>query len=376
MISTAHLNSLHVEKPAERGGATARRALLRQRSEQKLWPIGPNNAALAERRLALFRRADLHRIAKFRLDNGEILPRSTWIYAFAAILDSATKGWIRIESANKTKLIFWPGLDSESVKDCLREHDITPSEAELDAVFAKIKARKAPIGGVELGRMLNLMQIERLDPEVMAKNIRPIDKDDAEVAEERKAKKAARKRARRRAAGAVPRSEYESNSISRQRPWEAEGISRSTWYRRRKAEFGETGMGAHPSPKENCEPSHACSTVADGSGVQIARAIRRDDTTDSVSNSDDCGLYRKDVLHGCARIGDRRGQPRAGEEGFEVRQRVRDDDCPHEGGRRHSLVDCSRVFGCRGRRAGLEGRRFRHGSRVHEGGNLRAGWRI
>lgn len=31
----------------------------------------------------------------------------------------------------------------------------------------------------------------------------------------------------------LPRAEYESQSLSRRRPWEAEGISRATWYRRR-----------------------------------------------------------------------------------------------------------------------------------------------
>ncbi len=34
---------------------------------------------------------------------------------------------------------------------------------------------------------------------------------------------------------AEPRAEYEARSISRATPWIAEGISRSTWYRRRRA---------------------------------------------------------------------------------------------------------------------------------------------
>lgn len=42
-----------------------------------------------------------------------------------------------------------------------------------------------------------------------------------------------RDRARRRAAGAIERELYESNSLSRLKPWEQEGISRRTWYRRR-----------------------------------------------------------------------------------------------------------------------------------------------
>jgi hypothetical protein len=41
-------------------------------------------------------------------------------------------------------------------------------------------------------------------------------------------------RARRRK-GVKPRAQYEAASLSRQRPWEAQGISRRTWERRRKA---------------------------------------------------------------------------------------------------------------------------------------------
>lgn len=41
-----------------------------------------------------------------------------------------------------------------------------------------------------------------------------------------------RKAAIRRANGCMTRAEYEGNSLSRNKPWEAEGISRRTWYRR------------------------------------------------------------------------------------------------------------------------------------------------
>ena len=40
-------------------------------------------------------------------------------------------------------------------------------------------------------------------------------------------------RERQRRKGVIPREQYESRSLSRTRPWEAEGISRSTWERRR-----------------------------------------------------------------------------------------------------------------------------------------------
>ena len=44
-------------------------------------------------------------------------------------------------------------------------------------------------------------------------------------------------RCRRREAGVKSRAEYEAESLTRARPWEAEGVSRATWYRRR-----ETGV--------------------------------------------------------------------------------------------------------------------------------------
>ncbi len=40
---------------------------------------------------------------------------------------------------------------------------------------------------------------------------------------------------RRRDAGALPRQEYEARSLTRAKPWEAEGVSRRTWERRRAA---------------------------------------------------------------------------------------------------------------------------------------------
>jgi hypothetical protein len=57
----------------------------------------------------------------------------------------------------------------------------------------------------------------------------------AERTARRKAKARQRDEARRRTAGAETRAEYETNSLSKTRPWEAEGISRRTWERRRRA---------------------------------------------------------------------------------------------------------------------------------------------
>lgn len=48
----------------------------------------------------------------------------------------------------------------------------------------------------------------------------------------------ARERSRRRAGGAVPRSDYEAGSLAKRKPWETLGMSRATWYRTGKPEPG------------------------------------------------------------------------------------------------------------------------------------------
>jgi predicted DNA-binding transcriptional regulator AlpA len=42
---------------------------------------------------------------------------------------------------------------------------------------------------------------------------------------------------------AVPRAEYEANSITRAKPWEALGMSRATWYRKGKPMGPAEGSG-------------------------------------------------------------------------------------------------------------------------------------
>jgi hypothetical protein len=49
-----------------------------------------------------------------------------------------------------------------------------------------------------------------------------------------------RRRRKRAAAGCTPREQYEARSKARTRPWEAVGISKRTWYRRRQKQAGGT----------------------------------------------------------------------------------------------------------------------------------------
>lgn len=69
-----------------------------------------------------------------------------------------------------------------------------------------------------------------------------IDRGKAARTKRRKERDRKRKVVSRRAAGMRPRSAYEAGSIERAKPWTLEGVSRRTWYRRRKAD--DTGMDA------------------------------------------------------------------------------------------------------------------------------------
>ena len=78
--------------------------------------------------------------------------------------------------------------------------------------------------------------------------IRPCDISEEELAEHRKAQDRARKRRKR-----VPRPVYEANSLSKTKPWEQEGISRRSWYRRhRKAGTGPSAINS------SLERTHLC----------------------------------------------------------------------------------------------------------------------
>lgn len=70
---------------------------------------------------------------------------------------------------------------------------------------------------------------------------------------------------RRRARGARTREEYEANCLSRTRPWEAQGISRRTWERRRRERrlrAVASPSRATPTPTNDATPSTAISFLA------------------------------------------------------------------------------------------------------------------
>jgi hypothetical protein len=93
-----------------------------------------------------------------------------------------------------------------------------------------------------LGRMLGLTTAERTMLKI--RTIGPIDSTAAERKEARRIAGIERKRSSRRAAGVGPRPKSDGKSLNAQAPWRAEGINRSTWFRRRARDRNATSRAA------------------------------------------------------------------------------------------------------------------------------------
>lgn len=113
-------------------------------------------------------------------------------------------------------LDYWtPWLDLASRERLIRDATEHPLRWRADKIAWKLRVTAGE------RQALNLRTIGAID----------------ETRAERQAKarilKRERDQARRRAQGVKPRADYERNAIAKQAPWEAVGISRATWYRRR-----------------------------------------------------------------------------------------------------------------------------------------------
>ena len=87
--------------------------------------------------------------------------------------------------------------------------------------------------GREIGESLRLTNAER--EALKIRQFKPIDMTDEELAEQRKAKSRERRKRVRETSGRPSRETYLAKFESHQRPWEALGIHRRTWERRRAA---------------------------------------------------------------------------------------------------------------------------------------------
>ena len=103
-------------------------------------------------------------------------------------------------------------------------------EAYVQHVWGLDKYERTSTGR-EIGQRLGLTNVERERLKLWP--FKPIDATDEEIAERRKTRKRERLAQKRREKGIRTRADYLAGLASKPKPWEAEGVSRSNWYRKR-----------------------------------------------------------------------------------------------------------------------------------------------
>lgn len=164
--------------------------------------------------------------------------------------------------ADKGKVASDENLTGELAAWCA-EHTPLISDDMVIAIAIEAMARPELENKIALGCRIMLTATER--EALSIGTIRPCDLTPAQFelarTEKRRVRNRALQTAKRRKAGAAPREHYLAQSRSRTRPWETEGISRATYYRklaRERARPRETG----PSPtKLTTGRTRTCLTV-------------------------------------------------------------------------------------------------------------------
>jgi hypothetical protein len=127
-----------------------------------------------------------------------------------------------------------PTHGPEKMRNTIETRADWMAEDEMEMIIgdlARLDSRYSRLCPDELREKLWITTADR--ERLKAWNVPPCDKSKEELAIYNKAKRNAQRRERRREAGIQPRADYEARSISRLKPWESEGVSRATWYRRR-----------------------------------------------------------------------------------------------------------------------------------------------
>jgi hypothetical protein len=227
-LKRADLQRLH----AEREKASARRG----RRLGTLPPANFNFATLAEGRLT-----DLQRLLEYRFTG--VLPagqRDEWLFCAAvnmaylvpaealprelAVLAEQVAGWGERETSARMSAVQQRAKRAALGERIMyRDKKVDPRyRLRTDTIIARLGITK---------------------DEMIGANLRHLVSKDIKQARER-----ARGECRRRRAGANDRRSYEANSLSQLRPWDAEGVSRRTWERRRrKGNVSATLSVASPS---------------------------------------------------------------------------------------------------------------------------------
>ncbi|WP_306131682.1 hypothetical protein [Roseivivax marinus] len=181
--------------------------------------------------------AVLRDLERLRIAWGGLVPegsRNTWLHLYATCLSHTSEPTDIARRVEDMAAVATPGLPRSEVAPIVKlavRHASLPAarSPRLDGRYHYSGATLAELLGVT-AEAANTLGLEQIMPKA-----------------ERARRKTDRECARRRAAGALPRDEWlEKNSCARRKPWVDMGISKSTFYRRRRA--GELVDAVQPPP--------------------------------------------------------------------------------------------------------------------------------
>lgn len=176
-------------------------------------------------------------------------------------------------------LSFTPqGCDHETMTRLAGQCGIAVDEAVAMAAIHRVDALRAAKGkayrllcGLAAARLLGVTAEERWQCSI--RTMKAVDETPAEAAarrkQERREYERERSRCRRRDGGATAR----SDSVTRRRPWEAAGVSRATWYRRRKAT--EAAQAAEKPAQTDRETVSTAHTTRAPLGIRAVAFVSR-----------------------------------------------------------------------------------------------------
>ncbi len=131
-------------------------------------------AQLTPRRLGLFWRSQIRMLHAHRLAQSDGADCGSFAYCIAAVLNTASRGPVKLPGVGT---VTWPGLDADTLRTELAMVGIHLTEREMGRLISEVTSRRTPIGKVELGRRLQLTEVER--SHIDARNIQATDHSEA-----------------------------------------------------------------------------------------------------------------------------------------------------------------------------------------------------
>jgi hypothetical protein len=229
--------------------------------------------------------AQLYRVADVQRGAGETLASGPWLKALANVLSSFPEGWDGSRRGRSAPAFI--GLSAATLMQAATRCGLAVTLDEIKAQVAETGEWRAQLSkrpGVvryaimrsdKIGELLGVT--DEVRAEARAWNLGTYGGSPQERERARKERDRMCKERKRRAAGAKP----QSASLSKTKPWEMEGVSRRTWYRRRAVlADGPPDDGGTTSSAPNRGPRRGTTS----SGTTSSATNRDGGTTSSATN--------------------------------------------------------------------------------------------